>query len=209
MPKIKVKRKDTWIDMTPMSDVMVLLLTFFMLTSTFLKPEPVTVATPMSVSEIPIPDLNVLSILVSPEGQIFLDLDGPNDRIAALEKMASNYNIQLTEKEKYDFSIGTSFGAPMQRFKEYMALNEDKRNEELPKMGIPVDSVDNQFKGWVLAAREAKGKDMIIAIKADSQTPYTSVKNVMSSLQDLKENRYNLITSLREVSTTPTEGNAN
>ncbi|MFW5539348.1 MAG: biopolymer transporter ExbD, partial [Prevotella sp.] len=28
MGKVKIKKKDTWIDMTPMSDVMVLLLTF-------------------------------------------------------------------------------------------------------------------------------------------------------------------------------------
>lgn len=206
MPKIQVKKKDTWIDMTPMSDVMVLLLTFFMLTSTFLKPEPVTVTTPMSVSEIKIPELNVLSILISPEGQVYLDLDGPKDRIAALERMASTYNIQLTDKEKYDFSIGTSFGVPMQAFKQFMALDEDVRNDELKKLSIPTDTADNQFKGWVLAAREAKGRDMVIAIKADAKTPYTSIRNVMSSLQDLKENRYNLITSLREV-TAPTPTN--
>ncbi|MHB9055352.1 MAG: ExbD/TolR family protein [Paludibacteraceae bacterium] len=204
MSRIKVQRKDTWIDMTPMSDVMVLLLTFFMLTSTFLKPEPVTVKTPGSISEIKIPETNVLSILISPKGQVFLDMDNQKDRIAALEKMASNYNIQLTEKEKYDFSIGTSFGAPMQSFKQFMDLPTEKRNEELPKLGIPTDSTDNQFKGWVLAAREVKGKDMVIAIKSDSETPYTSIKNVMGALQDLKENRYNLITSLREApSTTP------
>lgn len=207
MGKIKVKKKDTWIDMTPMSDVMVLLLTFFMLTSTFLKPEPLTVATPMSVSEIKIPEINVLSILISPEGQVFLDLDGQEDRVKALEKMASSYNIQLTDKEKYDFSIGTSFGAPMQAFKQFMSLPDDRRNEELPKLGIPTDSTDNQFKGWVLAARETKGKDMVIAIKADAKTPYPAIQNVMSSLQDLKENRYNLITSLREVPTPSLAGN--
>ena len=40
MGKVKIAKKDVWIDMTPMSDVMVLLLTFFMLTSTFVKQEP-------------------------------------------------------------------------------------------------------------------------------------------------------------------------
>ena len=52
MPKVKVKRKSTLIDMTAMSDVTVLLLTFFMLTSTFVQKEPVQVATPASVSGI-------------------------------------------------------------------------------------------------------------------------------------------------------------
>ena len=33
-------------------------------------------------------------------------------------------------------------------------------------------------------------------LKADASTPYSVMKNVMNSLQDLRENRYNLITSL-------------
>ncbi len=200
MPKIKLPKKDTWIDMTPMSDVMILLLTFFMLTSTFLKPEPVTVTTPMSVSEIKIPETNIFSILISPEGKIFLDIDGNKDRAEILEIMASNYNLELTDEEKYQFSIGTSFGVPMNKFKSFMALKEEDRNAELHNYGVPMDSIDNQFKGWVLAAREVKGKgkNMVIAIKADANTPINHVRGVMDALQDLKENRYNLITSLRE-----------
>ena len=69
MGKVKIKRKSTLIDMTAMSDVTVLLLTFFMLTSTFLQKEPVTVMTPSSVSEIKVPTANLASVLVSPEGK--------------------------------------------------------------------------------------------------------------------------------------------
>ena len=56
MARLIVKRKSTRIDMTAMSDVTVLLLTFFMLTSTFVQKEPVQVTTPGSVSEIKIPE---------------------------------------------------------------------------------------------------------------------------------------------------------
>ena len=62
MGRAKIKKKSTFIDMTAMSDVTVLLLTFFMLTSTFVKKEPVQVTTPASVSEIKIPETNVLII---------------------------------------------------------------------------------------------------------------------------------------------------
>ena len=199
MPKIKLPRKDTWIDMTPMSDVMILLLTFFMLTSTFLKPEPVKVNTPGSVSEIKIPEKNIFSVLVSPDGKVFLDIDNPKDRISILEQVAAIYNIKLTDKEKNDFSIATSFGVPMQQFQEFMAIPGEKQKVELAKYGVPTDSTDNQFQAWVKAAREVKGKDMVIAIKADQSTSYKKIKEVMGSLQDLRENRYNLITSLREV----------
>ena len=127
MPKIKLPRKDTWIDMTPMSDVMILLLTFFMLTSTFLKPEPVKVNTPGSVSEIKIPEKNIFSVLISPDGKVFLDVDNPDDRIAILERVAAEYQINLTEKEKKDFSIAISFGTPIQQFKEFMAIPGEKQ----------------------------------------------------------------------------------
>ena len=40
MGRVKQNKKSTFIDMTAMSDVTVLLLTFFMLTSTFLAKEP-------------------------------------------------------------------------------------------------------------------------------------------------------------------------
>ena len=50
MPRVKIKRKSTRIDMTAMSDVTVLLLTFFMLTSTFVQKEPVRVNTPDSAN---------------------------------------------------------------------------------------------------------------------------------------------------------------
>ena len=205
MPKIKVKRKSTFIDMTAMSDVTVLLLTFFMLTSTFLKKEPVQVTTPGSVSEIKIPDRNVFSVLISPKGQVFLDMDqittsGDNTaRVQVLEKMAEAYNVQLDEKEKRDFSMGTSFGVPMGNFKQFMAIKSEDRDKMLMNYGVPTDSTDNQFKDWVKAARSVKGKKMVIAIKADMATPYTNIKNVMNTLIDLDENRYNLITSLREL----------
>lgn len=65
MGKIKVKRKSTLIDMTAMSDVTVLLLTFFMLTSTFLQKEPTQVVTPPSVSTEKIQLSNVAQILVA------------------------------------------------------------------------------------------------------------------------------------------------
>ena len=71
MGRAKIKKKSTFIDMTAMSDVTVLLLTFFMLTSTFVKKEPVQVTTPASVSEIKIPEKNILQILVDPNGKIY------------------------------------------------------------------------------------------------------------------------------------------
>ena len=105
MPKIIVKRKSTFIDMTAMSDVTVLLLTFFMLTSTFIQKEPVVVTTPASVSEIKIPETNILSILVDPEGKVFMSMDKQEDKANVLKKLGQDYGINFSDKEIYEFSL--------------------------------------------------------------------------------------------------------
>lgn len=198
MPKVKVKRKSTLIDMTAMSDVTVLLLTFFMLTSTFIKKEPVIVATPASVSEIKIPDTNILQILVDKNGKIFLSLDKQEDKVAVLKSVGESYGITFTPEEIHKFKLATSFGVPIQQMKPFLALSSDKQDEVLRTMGVPCDSLNNQFKVWIKQAR-LQNSDLRIAIKADQDTPYPQIKKVMASLQDVKENRYNLITTLKTI----------
>ena len=75
MGKVKIKKADIWIDMTPMSDVMVLLLTFFMMTSTFVKNEAVKVNTPQSASKVKVPENDILNITINPEGKVFMSMD--------------------------------------------------------------------------------------------------------------------------------------
>ena len=102
-----------FIDMTAMSDVTVLLLTFFMLTASFVKKEPVQVITPASVSEIKIPETNILSILVDPQGKIFMSLDKQSDMTATLEAMGKEYGLTFTPQEIKKFSLQQTFGEPM------------------------------------------------------------------------------------------------
>ena len=195
----KIKKKSTFIDMTAMSDVTVLLLTFFMLTSTFVKKEPVQVTTPASVSEIKIPESNILSILVDPNGKIFMSLDKQSDMREVLENMGKEYGVTFTPEQEQKFAISSTFGVPMKSMKTFLDLPADQQDAVLKNEGIPCDSIDNQFKAWVRNAR-AVNSDLRIAIKADQNTPYAVIKNVMNSLQDLRENRYNLITSLKTTS---------
>ena len=196
MGKAKIKRKSTFIDMTAMSDVTVLLLTFFMLTSTFIKKEPVQVMTPASVSDIKIPETDILQILVEPSGKIFMSLDKQPDMAAVLDKMGEEYGIEFTPEQERKFAIASTFGVPMQSMSNFLNLSLEDQDKALKSMGIPCDSMDNQFKSWVRHARVVN-PDLRIAIKADADTPYSVIKNVMNSLQDLRENRYNLITALK------------
>ena len=199
MGRAKIKKKSTFIDMTAMSDVTVLLLTFFMLTSTFVKKEPVQVFTPASVSEIKIPETNILQILVDPQGKIFMSLDKQPDMKAVLEKMGEEYGVDFTPEQEKKFVTASTFGVPMRSMQKFLDLPTEQQDKLLKNEGIPCDSTDNQFKSWVRNARQVN-PDLRIAIKADASTPYAVINNVMSSLHDLRENRYNLITSLKTTS---------
>jgi biopolymer transport protein ExbD len=196
MSKVKVARKSTLIDMTAMSDVTVLLLTFFMLTSTFVKKEPVEVSTPASVSEIKIPETNILQILIDPKGKVFISLDKQGDMVQTLTSVGKDYGLTFTKEEIQKFKVQKTFGVPIKSMKAFLAMPSPEQDKILKNYGIPTDSTDNQFKSWVKNARVTNA-DLRIAIKADSNTPYKVIKDVMTSLQDLRENRYNLITSLK------------
>lgn len=200
MGKVKIKKQSTWIDMTPMSDVMVLLLTFFMLTSTFVKNEPVKVLTPGSVSEIKVPEKDVLNILVDKEGKVFMSMDNQLQMGEVLSDMTNRFGVSLNAQQTEKFHKDPMWGVPMQNLSNYLALPEAEMAKVIGTLGIPTDSIDgkeSEFQLWVKSAKTVN-KDIKLAIKADEGTPYKVIKKVMSELQDMQENRYYLITSLKQ-----------
>jgi biopolymer transport protein ExbD len=195
MPKVKIHRKKPVIDMTAMCDVAFLLLTFFMLTSNFTRKEAATIITPASISEIKIPERNIMLILVDNQGKVFFGIDGQDNRKALLEKIGTIYNITFDQDELKEFSLVNSFGVPVNRMKAFLSLKPGERENPDVSTGIPCDSLDNQFKNWVSVARSIS-PDYRIAIKADQYTTYPVIRKLMGTMQELKENRYNLITTL-------------
>ena len=201
MGKLKVKKHDVWIDMTPMSDVMVLLLTFFMLTSTFVKNEPVKVNQPSSVSEINVPENDVLNIVVDKAGKVFMSMDNQNDLLSLIQGMNETSSIGLTHQEMMTFQADPMSAVPLNTLKGYLGLPNEKITEVITgaEAGVPLDSIDggkSEFQLWVTEALNVN-EDIKIAIKADADTPYAKIKKLMSELQDMNQNRYYLITSLK------------
>lgn len=109
MGHLRMKKKSTHIDMTAMSDVTVLLLTFFMLTSSFVKKEPVRVQTPDSVSEIKIPETDILQILVDLQGKVFMSMDKPSDLQAVLRAMGGRVWSGFWRRRGEALCLGTHF----------------------------------------------------------------------------------------------------
>ena len=216
MAKVKVKKQETFIDMTAMSDVTVLLLCFFMLTSNFVNPEPIQVSTPSSVSDFKVPETNLLTILLNSDGKVFMSLSNQYDMVNTLVAVGEDYGITFTDKQIESFRPLQNYGVPIRFMSQFLDLPSDKQTELLKdvgnsKVGIPTSdeevrdgsviiSTDNEFKRWITHAKTVN-KDLQLAIKADHLTPYPVVRDVMDNLRDMRENRYLLITTLKTAST--------
>ena len=185
-----MKKKSTFIDMTAMSDVTVLLLTFFMLTSTFLAKEPTTVITPASVSEEKVQETNYVQVLVSPEGKIWLTMHNDTSaqwsnqsmRMALLDKVAQIYNeshknkISFTPQQKLAFSKLNAFGVPLAQMSEFLDLDASDQDNWLQGKdgnpnhvtGIPISmnqENETEFQMWMRAIRQSDNETLTSAIK--------------------------------------------
>lgn len=76
----KSKRVGFKLDMTPMVDVGFLLLTFFMLSTTFKPQDVAEVSIPVSHSAFKLPDVDVMTVTVDKEGGVYLGVDNQNLR---------------------------------------------------------------------------------------------------------------------------------
>jgi biopolymer transport protein ExbD len=195
MAKVKSKKHDTFIDMTAMSDVTVLLLTFFMLTANFIPKEPVQVVTPGSISETKIPEANIMTVLVDKAGHVYMTLDRKDNRLAVLEEISKDYNITFTPEQKRSFVEQPIIGMPVSLLPEFLNKRLEDQDKLLKEYSIPNDSTNNQFRQWVMHAT-AINKDLSIAIKADATTPYPVIKKVLDVMMDLKQYRFHLVTVL-------------
>jgi len=203
MPRVKVPRKSTAIDMTAMCDVSFLLLTFFILTATARQPEPLPVDTPSSTTQIKQPTVDIATLTVG-QGKVFLGVTGPNVRIRTLELMGERYGIPFTPDEKNRFSLMETFGVPMGNLKQLIAMDSGERNKEGLQRGIPADSIGNnasELHWWIhntrVATKEINDTALRFSIKGDSKEQYPEIKKIIDMLQKQKVNKFSLITSLR------------
>lgn len=199
MPKISYPRSSPRLDMTPMVDLAFLLVTFFMLTTKFRPDEPVIVDTPSSVSEIKLPDIDIMTITIDPSGKLFFNIDGKQTRLNVLKKMSERYNVPFDDNESKRFAVLSSFGLPLRELKTYLPLGEEGR-KQITQNGIPFDSTHNELTDWVRFSR-LENPQFRIAVKGDRESNYKTVKRVIEILQDNKVNKFNLITNLEQTPT--------
>lgn len=192
MARNKKERGDLYIDMTAMSDMAWLLLTFFVLTTQFRKPEIVPVNTPSSVAETKLQDGDIVQITVNDEGRYYFGIIDDHHKEPILEKMGKKYGIEFTDEEKRTFLGLSEVTVPIGSLKSYLGASDEQRKATIP--GIPLDSANLQLIDWVEFSYEVE-PDLALAIKGDVNTQYPKFRELINQLVERNFNRFQLITS--------------
>src|SRR4030042_7116992 len=202
MAKIKVAKSAPRADMTPMVDMFMLLLTFFMLTATFRPQEPTQVDTPNSISEKITPEKNVITVYIGKDNKVFFNLDNGEDstqhvRQEVLKSVGEQFQITFTPDQLSKFERLAAFGMPVSKIGDWIDPPNQNARDALQE-GIPVDSTNNELAMWILYARKVNPKAEA-TIRGDNVADYKAVKKVLDIFQEAKINKFNLITNLEKV----------
>jgi biopolymer transport protein ExbD len=189
-----------------------------MLSASFRSPEPFEVSLPSSVTDKDIPK-NAIIVTVDKTGKIYFNVSNAEAKGEVLDNIASTYKINFTEKEREEFQMMASFSCPVNKLKDYINSEADKRKEGYPE-GIPTDTTEettNELRYWIqfgdAAARntgrtsfeEAKMKNSSVKIddfkpkyilRVDGDTEYSKAKKVIDVFRELNLNNLNFITSM-------------
>jgi biopolymer transport protein ExbD len=179
--KRRPKKHSTSIDMTPMVDLMCLLLTFFMLTTAFSKPK---------VMEIVLPDKKPGPNVEIPRSRaVNIILDG-NDKIYYYKGIADPTKPPIPELFVSDYSKDGIRKMLLNRNKSLFKQMEDLNNQVLKgKINISRDSLTKRLRD--LKSNDNTGP--IVLIKATDKVKYKNIVDIIDEMAITNVARYAIV----------------
>jgi biopolymer transport protein ExbD len=168
---VKAKKHSTRVDMTPMVDLGFLLLTFFILTTTFNKPQAMEISMPVK-DDVPeeertkVPAEYTLNLLLTKDDEVYWYMGNIDPNLPMPSLTSTNYSKDgvrklLIEKNR----------------KIYEQIEAWKREVENRKMTS--DELKEKIKGL---REENKRTSLIVLIKPDKDARY---KNIVDALDEM------------------------
>jgi biopolymer transport protein ExbD len=193
MKKVRdIRKSDIRIDMTPMVDVIMLLLTFFMLTATFriMESEAVEVNLPYSsdADTTKSPDVRVITMTLTKGDDIFVDVDSPvlRNEIFGNEFGIGIYHPDSTSQSEYS-KTGGKVGKSDQEFRR--PVFEIKNKAQFEKILTDIKS-----KG----PKDDKGNSALkVIVKGDQDTDFGVMEDLMASLKETRNTIFHMLTQLK------------
>lgn len=189
MPAVKKKRKAPQeIDMTPYVDVIMLILTFFILTAQFKAElaEDIQVKLPASGNDTTkLPERNVMTLVINRFGDIFADVD----------------NIKVREDVLGD-PVGLAAYHPDSSTQPGWTNPANLNDKGMIKRPIVAFTDREKFKKLLidfrLSSKSNVGKDLRIVVKGDKEADIGIVQDLMDILKETKNTRFSFVTDLEK-----------
>jgi biopolymer transport protein ExbD len=204
MPKVKIPRKSTSVDMTAMCDVAFLLLSFFILATKQKPPEVLAVNPPNSVST-KVASEKAILVTLTKDGRTFLMLGEDTKKKEVLENINLTKALGLTPQEIDAWDKQEFVGLPLGQIKASLASNKEMDPATLP--GIPMkDTTDNEMVDWmasitnVFAANQMDHKvfDTILLVKGDNEALYPKFKAIKYAFKKNEIFKFKIVTNGKE-----------
>lgn len=184
-----IKKPGVNIDMTPLVDVIMLLLTFFMLVATFKaeSTEAIEIKLPESVvtDTTKLPEKDIMTLTLTSYGDVFLDVDNykVKEQVFGDAFGVGLFHPDSTSKSEYETTGGSVGGKQMKR--KVVVLNRAEFEKTLRDLR--------------LALKNATGgkSDFRIVIKGDTQTDYGIMEDLMDIFKATKNTRFALVTDIK------------
>ena len=199
MPKVKLPRKSTIVDMTAMCDVAFLLLSFFILATKQKPQEVLSVTPPNSISAKIAPDKAIL-ITMTKDGRAFLTLGDETKKADILENINLTKGLNLSAAELAKWKKDEFIGLPLNQIKGSLALKTPIPPSQLP--GIPIkDSATNEMVDWlrsvtnIYAGGEQKKLEEMLLVKGDNQALYPVFKNIKLAFKQNQLFKFRIVTN--------------
>lgn len=172
--KIRAKKSSTHIDMTPMVDLAFLLLTFFMLTTTFSKPKTMEINMPVKDPNSKPPEIgNALTVLLSDKNKIYWYYGA--------------FKPDTTQLEVTDFSPNGVRKILLDRNKEI----NDKVKEQFKKLERR-EIADSTYKRLRIEIMGDK-KALTVLVKTDDKAKYKNVVDMLDELNITNVGKYAIV----------------
>ena len=179
--KRKAKKHSTSIDMTPMVDLMCLLITFFMLTTAFSKPKVMVITMPEKKTDEKTPDVRIpawrtLNIILTEGDAVYYYVGEANPKKPPLPV------LQLS-----DFSKNGIRKVLLEKNKDLFTQIADFREKRLTgKVEVKGKRVQDVEEAWadsfIKVMKKADMKGPIVLIKADEKAKYRDIVNIIDEM---------------------------
>ena len=176
--KRRFKRHSQFIDMTPMVDLACLLLTFFMLTTIFVKPKVMEIAIPNGVGSNSIPGNRTINIIVDENNKVYWYNGNANTKKGPLPTLVAS-SFGSNGIRKMLLNRNRELFVKVDEINQLASGNNEKANENLKKQVLNLKREDNNGP--------------IVLIKASEKATYGNMVDVIDEMTVCNIARYAIV----------------